>query len=173
MSHFPGLKLDAFVNAVIPVFSYYQETDISLDPKGLSSMVELVSTETKVYPRKGAIVLANFDSLIGYPLLLIPEGKSVLPFGSEIKDENNHTLGLVGQGGLIYVRVPGRTGNLVATFNIKGKPQRCLIPWHIETNHKTPAQSLQIRQRYHCEIQKDNPPLKQQTQQPVKTNFGG
>lgn len=138
VSSYPGLKLDHWGNAVMPASMPYQRNTVSLDPKGLSDRVELESTTQYVVPRAGAVVVAEFATQQGYALLLTPAAGHVgLPFGATVTDSQGNTVGMVGQGGMIYARVSDRTGRLFATANDGSKAITCIMPFSISDETKS------------------------------------
>jgi len=141
VNSYPGLKLDRWGNAVMPVSMPYQRNTVSLDPKGLSERVELESTTWNVVPRAGAVVMAEFATQQGFALLLQPiTGGVGLPFGAMVTDSQGNTAGMVGQGGMIYTRVHDRTGQLFATVNAGGKASTCIMPFTVSDEKKTMQQ---------------------------------
>ncbi|HBC0989832.1 TPA: fimbrial biogenesis outer membrane usher protein [Escherichia coli] len=143
VSSYPGLKLDRWGNAVMPASMPYQKNTVSLDPKGLSDRVELESTMQNVVPREGAVVVAEFATQQGYALLLTPaRQEGMLPFGTTITDSLGNTVGMVGQGGMIYARVSDRIGKLFATVHSQGKPTTCIIPFNVTDETKVMQQII-------------------------------
>lgn len=110
---YPGVKIDRFGYALLPASSPYQLNDVSIDPKGTSRNVELDNTSQKVVPRYGAVVKVKFNAEKGTPILITSSysGKA-LPFGAEVYDEKDHSVGTVAQGSTIYARVAETKGTL-------------------------------------------------------------
>ncbi len=141
VSSYPGLKLDRWGNALMPVSMPYQSNTVSLDPKELSDRVELESTALNVVPRAGAVVLAEFTTRQGLALLLTPTaGSNGLPFGATVTDSQGNTAGMVGQGGMVYARVNKREGQLFATESVGNKSSTCVIPFSISDEKQTMPQ---------------------------------
>ena len=133
VSSYPGLRLDRWGNAVMPASMPYQKNTVNLDPKALSDRVELEGTSQNVVPRSGAVVVAKFATQQGYALLLTPtRDDTALPFGSAVTDSQGNQVGMVGQGGMVYVRVSNKTGQLFAM--LKGGP--CIIPFSVTDETK-------------------------------------
>lgn len=138
VSSYPGLKLDLWGNAAMPVTMPYQQNPVSLDPKGLSDRVELEGSTLNVVPRAGAVVLAEFTTQQGYALLLTPSRSlEGLPFGTTVTDSKGNTAGMVGQGGTLYARVSDKTGRLFATVKNGGKATTCILPFRISDDKKS------------------------------------
>ncbi|ATI62981.1 fimbria/pilus outer membrane usher protein [Edwardsiella tarda] len=147
VTSYPGLQLDYWGNAAIPLSSVYQRNLVTLDPTRVEN-VEMDSTMQSVVPRAGAVVLADFATRHGYALLLLPSSaEQGLPFGSTITDEAGNNMGIVGQGGLLYARVTETQGQLLATWSEEGKARTCVLPYRIEDLESSTPQ----RQHYRCE----------------------
>ncbi|MFV3369085.1 fimbria/pilus outer membrane usher protein [Pseudomonas sp. NY15435] len=114
VSNASNLKLDGRGQAVVPYLTPYRINTLELDPKGLSDDIELKSTVKDVVPRSGAVVVVPFDSISGHALLIQSRQTdgSPLPFGASVLDERNQEVGVVGQGGKIFVRVASDHGEL-------------------------------------------------------------
>lgn len=137
VSSYPGLKLDHWGNAVMPASMPYQKNTVSLDPKGLSDHVELESTILNVVPRAGAVVVAEFATQQGYALLLTPaQSEGGLPFGATVTDSQGNTVGMVGQGGMVYARVKDKTGKLFTTVHGQEKASTCIMPFSVTDKAK-------------------------------------
>lgn len=139
--NYPGLMLDHWGNAVMPAYVPYQRNEVSIDPKNLSDQVELENTIQNVVPRAGAVVVAEFATRKGYALLLLParDGEG-LPFGASVTDSQGNTVGMVGQGGMVYARVSDKTGQLFATLDDQGKAITCSMPFSVTDETKTMQQ---------------------------------
>lgn len=138
---YPGLKLDRWGNAVMPASMPYQRNSVSLDPKNLSHQVELENTTQNVVPRSGAVVVAEFATHQGYALLLTPAQPEVsLSFGATVTDSQGNTVGMVGQGGMVYARVNTKTGQLFATHDLTGKASTCIMPFSVTDEAKAMQQ---------------------------------
>lgn len=132
VTNYPGLKLDHWGNAVIPSPQTYQRNNVEIDPKDLADNVELKSTSQSVIPRSGSVVMAEFSTNKGNALLLLPNtGSQPLPFGTNVTDSNGNSIGVSGQGGMIYARVDEPEGKLYATVQKTDKAQTCIIPYKL------------------------------------------
>ncbi|WP_392566614.1 fimbria/pilus outer membrane usher protein [Utexia brackfieldae] len=102
-----GSSIDWLGYALVPSLSPYRYNTIILSPEGMNSTVELESGQFRVAPYAGAAVKVNFRTDKGYPVLITairPDGMAMLPMGAEVFNSDNHSIGMVGQGGQIYVR---------------------------------------------------------------------
>lgn len=130
VSNASNLKLDSQGQAVVPYLTAYRVNTLELDPKGLSDDIELKSTTQDVVPRSGAIMLVKFDTVSGHGLLIHSQQSdgSPLPFGASVRSEKGEEVGVVGQGGQIFVRVEGEQGKLKVLL---GDQSSCSIRYSI------------------------------------------
>ncbi|WP_438334591.1 fimbrial biogenesis outer membrane usher protein [Edwardsiella tarda] len=113
----PGLR-DASVNgygyhitngagqALYAALTPYRENSLRLTPAAHDDSVELKGNIQKRVPYEGAIVLAHFDTDQRQSFYLKArrsDGKP-LNFGYPVSDEAGESIGVVGQGGMIYLR---------------------------------------------------------------------
>jgi|GEM_PF-2870 len=119
-------SLNAKGHAVVPYLRPYRENNIHLDPKGLSTDVELGSTSQKVAPTDGAVVLLNYETRQGWAMLV--SGKradgSALPFAAGVLNEDGRNVGYVAQGGQALIRADAPTGALTVRWGPL-QDQRC------------------------------------------------
>lgn len=109
---YSGIRLDDRGYAIVPYLNTYQINDIGIDPKGLSPDVELQTTSQRAIPRDGAIVRLSYPTVSGRAVLITLQSAD-LAFGSEVQDEKGNFVGTVGQGGMMYVRLPAPNARLV------------------------------------------------------------
>ncbi|MFK0089510.1 fimbria/pilus outer membrane usher protein [Pseudomonas sp. NPDC090755] len=101
-----ALKLDSRGYAVVPSLTPYRRNTVSLDPKGISTDVELQINSQHAIPRAGAIPLLAFKTTSGRSAIIHatrPDG-TALPFGASVLDETDAEIGVVGQGSQIFAR---------------------------------------------------------------------
>ncbi|QRY76961.1 fimbrial biogenesis outer membrane usher protein [Pseudomonas sp. PDNC002] len=127
-----NVKLDGQGQAVVPYLTAYRVNTLELDPKGLSDDIELKSTAQDVVPRSGSVVMVKFDTVSGHALLIQSRQSdgSPLPFGASVYNEKNQEVGVVGQGGKIFVRVDGDSGKLHVLLASEGS-KRCSITYSV------------------------------------------
>lgn len=108
--------------AVVPYLTPYRQNVVELDPKDLSVDVELKSAAQNVAPRAGSVVKLHFDTVSGQALLIsaLRKDGSLLPFGSDVFDENGDSVGVVGQGGKAFARVSRSQGVLAVKWGSEG-----------------------------------------------------
>ncbi|WP_447877905.1 fimbria/pilus outer membrane usher protein [Serratia fonticola] len=129
VSSYPGVKIDSRGYAVVPYLNPYQMNDISIDPKGTSSDVELDNTSQKVAPYSGAVVKVKYATKHGTPILVNAtyQGEPV-PFGADIFDSKGNSVGSVGQGGQLYARVAEDRGQLRVKWG-EGSEMQCAVSY--------------------------------------------
>lgn len=101
-----GVKVDGRGYAVVPYLTPYNMNSVELDPKGLSTDVELKSSSLQVAPTAGAVSMLKFQTAVGRTaLLLVRQADGApLPFGASVLDEAGEEIGSVGQGSKLVVR---------------------------------------------------------------------
>ena len=129
VSSYPGVKIDSHGYAVVPYLNPYQMNDISIDPKGTASDVELDNTSQKVAPYSGAVVKVKYNTKRGMPILINAtyQGDPV-PFGADILDSKGNNVGSVGQGGQLYARVAEDKGQLRVKWG-EGNAMQCTVSY--------------------------------------------
>ena len=98
----------------------FASNQIEIDPKGLPVNVELKSTEQRVAPTSGAVVVVKFDTDNAGRAAIISAKASdgtPLPFGTEVFDADGNNVGTVAQAGRIIARgLKGDSGTLTARW---------------------------------------------------------
>jgi outer membrane usher protein len=119
--------------AVLPFLLPYRMNSITIDPEGtVSPDVEFKSTTVLVAPRLNSVVLVRFKTVTGHPILLTarrPDGAEV-PFGASVFDSQGSEVGLVGQGGRIYLRGVPDAGSLSVRWGDEAD-QQCAFTYHV------------------------------------------
>lgn len=132
---------------IIPHLDPFIGSWLDFDPQGLNGHMEIVSSNTMVVSDSGVAVKAKFVTRTDYPWLThvtLPDG-AALPLGAEVFDDSSRTVGVVGQGGLLYARVP-QTGGGVSVVRSERSGQRCRLAYVIhgdvtqQVSHGTPHQ---------------------------------
>ncbi len=87
---------------------------MELDPKGLSRDVELKYTSQKIAPTAGAVGLLRYETESGYSILVTARDVAgdPLPFGADVSDEQQRSVGYIGQVGEGLLRVNNPKGQL-------------------------------------------------------------
>ncbi|WP_244479155.1 fimbria/pilus outer membrane usher protein [Stenotrophomonas terrae] len=128
----PGLRVDKRGYAVVPYVSPYRLNAITLDPAGMARDVDLESSSQSVAPYAGAISLMRFKTRSGRALLISVRAASgqALPLGASVKDAQGQLVGLVGQGGRLYVRSENDSGRLQIEWG-EQESQRCVLDYQV------------------------------------------
>ena len=110
----PGLRIDGDGYAVVPYVSPYRLNTVTLDPQGMSLDVELQGSSQTVAPYAGAISHLHFATRKGRALLMrVRDGHGqAMPFGAQVVDAAGQPVGMVSQGGRIYLRSEHDAGRL-------------------------------------------------------------
>jgi outer membrane usher protein len=117
----------------VPYVTPYVLNTLTIDPTGLPLDVQLDNTSAQVAPRAGAVVLVKFKSESGRFVLIqtkLASGKT-LPFGAEVRDEEDRVVGVVGQAGRIMVRVSHESGQLDIRWAEHGTARGCSVPYKL------------------------------------------
>ena len=131
VSGYPGIHIDHFGYALVPYLDPYQMNNITIDPKGASDDVEMVSTEKKVAPYFGAVVKVKYGTKTGTPMLVNATYQgNPIPFGAQVLDEEGRSVGTAGQGGQIYARVEKARGALTVRWG-EAATQTCQLNYHL------------------------------------------
>lgn len=140
----PNAQVNRSGYGLVPHLTPYQLNTIQLDPQDLPLGVQLDATSTQVVPYQGAVVMANFKSQAGAPLIVsirMPDGKPA-PFGIEVHDAQGNTVGTVGQDGQALLSVHAHSG--VLTLQQDQGANTCHFKYQITNRDKKAAASLQL-----------------------------
>lgn len=123
---FPGVSTDFRGYTSKAYLTPYQENTISLDPTELPPNAEIMQTDVKVIPTKGAVVPAKFSTRVGERALmtLMRADGQIVPFGAVVAQASGEMAGIVGEQGQVYLTGLSPQGSLVAKW---GKNQQCQI----------------------------------------------
>lgn len=113
-------RLDARGYGIVTGLSPYRANDVTLDPRNIPDDVELSLTSQRVVPRAGAIVKLHYPTVTGHPALFettLPDGSPV-PFGASASDADGRMVGIVGQRGRLYARLPQRGAGTPDTLTL-------------------------------------------------------
>ncbi|MDN7586827.1 fimbria/pilus outer membrane usher protein [Burkholderia seminalis] len=135
-------KIDGRGYAIAAGLTPYRMNDVILDPSGTSVDVELQTTRLQTAPRAGAVVPMTFQTSKGRALLIRSQranGESI-PLGSDVSDAQGNLVGMVGQGGQIFVRTALSQGDLQVQWGADPS-QQCRIEYSVPD--RTVGDSLQ------------------------------
>ncbi|MBC2666810.1 fimbrial biogenesis outer membrane usher protein [Novosphingobium flavum] len=114
-----GIEVDGKGFAVVPYIRPYRINEIALDPEGLPLDVTLSATSRRIAPRADTVALVRFDTSAGQALVFrvtLPDGSDA-PFGAAVLDSAGHDVGVVGQGGQVFLRSEALSGRLTVRWN--------------------------------------------------------
>ncbi|MEJ0230741.1 fimbria/pilus outer membrane usher protein (plasmid) [Klebsiella michiganensis] len=138
IANYSGIIVDGDGLAVVPYLSPYRRNAVEVDPKGISTDVQLQNTSQSVVPTAGAVSLLKFNTEKGYSILLsgrLPNGLP-LPFAATVYDEGNNIVGYISQGGQAILRVKNIKGSMTVRWG-EGGNQQCSIDYLLDETHKT------------------------------------
>lgn len=124
----PGLRVGRSGYVLVPYLMPYQLDTIDINPEGMPLGVQLDATSAAVAPYAGAVIMVNFKTDRGRPLIArirLPDGHPA-PFGAEVFDAEGQALGVVGQAGVALVRGVTARGRLEVRWQDQaGTARRC------------------------------------------------
>ncbi|HEY4292965.1 MAG TPA: fimbria/pilus outer membrane usher protein [Luteibacter sp.] len=132
------VRIDRRGYAVVPYLTPYRWNAIDLDPAGTSLDVGFVSTHRRVAPTAGAVVSVTFETELAKTVLVtgrLSDGRP-LPFGAEVLDIEDRSVGLVGQGGRIFLRTELTSGQWTVRWSGDAASQ-CVL--HLQAGTPTAA----------------------------------
>lgn len=101
-----GSRIDRNGYAIVPSLTPYRENIVAVNTNGLPDDVDVLESESSVIPRIGSAVKIKMKTMVGAPLVLIvkdPQGEP-LPIGADVVDKESTSLGIIGQGGMAFIR---------------------------------------------------------------------
>lgn len=133
----PGLKIDGNGYAVVPYLTPYSANTVMIDPKGISTDVELQSTSQQVAPHAGSVVMIPFATEVGRSAVIkaLQADGSALPFGADVLDESGKVIGVVGQASKILARGLNDKGQLTVKWS-DAAPTECRIDYELPAREK-------------------------------------
>ncbi|MGU7840022.1 fimbria/pilus outer membrane usher protein [Burkholderia sp. AW33-5] len=138
VTNMTGVRVGRNGYAVVPFLSPFRMNEITLDPKGLSTDVELKETSQRVAPLAGAVPLLEFKTTYGRSAVIRvrrPDGSPV-PFGALVADRAGTNIGVVGQGGKLFARGLSDSGDLFVEWDAGGDQSRCKVSYKLPKQGK-------------------------------------
>ncbi|MGN4963804.1 fimbria/pilus outer membrane usher protein [Aeromonas dhakensis] len=128
-----GVETDSRGYAIVPYVNNYKSNRIALDTTTLGSNVDVDMQTQTVYPTKGAVVLAKFDSKIGHRVLMkLSHAGDVIPFGAIVQQANNtRNIAVVGDDGLVYLTGLSNSGRLNVSWGY-GHEKTCHVDYRFD-----------------------------------------
>lgn len=146
----PGVKVDSRGYAVVPYLTPFSMNEVSIDPKGLSTDVELKETSQHVAPLAGAVPLLVFKTAYGRSAVIRARqaGNMPVPFGASVLDMDGKELGVIGQAGKLLARGLSDQGELQVQWKTDTGMVGCNLSYTLperkrSTTHQ-PPQSLEL-----------------------------
>ena len=126
----PGVSTDSSGYAVIPNVTPYRANRLAMRTADLGDMVDVKNAATEVVPTRGAVVLAKFDTTVGYRLMMtLTDGKGQpLPFGARIEDGWGREAGVVGPDGQSFVTGADESGQYTVIWGTRPE-DRCSVSY--------------------------------------------
>lgn len=127
-----NIKVDSRGYAVVPSLTPYRMNNVELDPKGIPMDVELQTSSQLIAPRAGVVVALSYPTANGQPVFLrgVKDDGQPLPFGAQVIDAQGMEVGLVGQGGLAFLRGLADSGTLSVKWG-ENIDDQCVIAYHL------------------------------------------
>ncbi|WP_321872695.1 fimbria/pilus outer membrane usher protein [Burkholderia ubonensis] len=143
-----GVRVDGRGYAIVPYLTPYSMNTVELDPKGLSTDVELRETSQQIAPRAGAVPLLTFKTEYGRSALVSARqaNGAPLPFGAVVVDETGKEIGVVGQASRILARGLNDGGTLTVRWGADDSSM-CRIAYELPTvkRQRTAAAVQQVK----------------------------
>lgn len=136
-----GIQTDWRGYAVVPYSTSYRNNRIALDTRTLDDHTDLDDNVVNVVPTKGAMVLAKFNTKIGYRAIfniLMPNKKSI-PFASTVLEKNSGSTGIVDDNSHVYLTGIGESGKILVSWG-PGEQNKCTASFKLtDLQLKTPV----------------------------------
>jgi outer membrane usher protein len=135
----PGVATDWTGNAIIPNLTPYRLNRLAIRTGDLGDTVEVKNAATEVVPTRGAVVVAKFETSVGFRLLMVLTDRKgrVLPLGSKIENEAGQEVGIVGPDGQAFVTGAGSSGQLTVRWG-QDKADQCVVPYSLPDEKNPP-----------------------------------
>ncbi|WP_043216994.1 fimbria/pilus outer membrane usher protein [Burkholderia gladioli] len=144
-----GVRVARNGYAVVPHLTPFSMNDVSLDPKGLSTDVQLKETSQRVAPLAGAVPLLVFRTEYGRSAVIRARQAdgSPVPFGATVSDAAGKEVGVIGQGGKLLARGLAERGQLTVRWEKDEGEARCRLSYSLPVRERAagyqPPQSLE------------------------------
>jgi len=132
-----GTSIDGNGYAISSAIMPYRTNTVSIDPKGSNNDIIFNNTSSQVVPYNGTITKVQFDTKIEKTKVfnVVNKDGQPLTFGQDVINQQNESIGVVGQGGLVFIYndkatiaiVKGLKGQCSFTLNdINTNDRECL-----------------------------------------------
>ncbi|WP_175860626.1 fimbria/pilus outer membrane usher protein [Burkholderia cepacia] len=145
-----GVRIDRRGYAVVPYLTPFAMNDIGIDPKGLSTDVELKETSQRIAPLAGAVPMLTFKTAYGRSAVIRARQAdgSPVPFGATVTDADGKDVGTVGQGGKLLARGLVDQGELKVQWEADRGKSVCALSYSLPVRKRAatyqPLQSLEL-----------------------------
>nr|ELR5150426.1 fimbrial biogenesis outer membrane usher protein [Providencia rettgeri] len=125
--------------AIVPYLNPYTKNEVTLDIDSLPDNVELKSNTVNVVPTKGAAILVNYQTHVGYRILFnVTHNGKPAPFGAMAQfaenEDSNMSSGIVGDNGEVYLSGMPENGRLKIKWG-KGPQEQCTAQYQLTPTH--------------------------------------
>ncbi|HEF5869491.1 TPA: fimbrial biogenesis outer membrane usher protein [Burkholderia cenocepacia] len=141
-----GVRVDRNGYAIVPYLTPFSMNDVSLDPKGLSTDVELKETSQRVAPLAGAVPLLVFKTEYGRSAVIRMRQAdgSPVPFGAVVTDQDGKDIGVVGQAGKLLARGLAEKGELNVEWEKGNVKAVCRISYSLPVRTQQSLRSFEL-----------------------------
>lgn len=100
-----GIRFDKWGNAIYSNMNPYSENILQINPSALPVNVSMDSTQKVIIPRRYSSTMALFNATVNSNIILVLSLKDneIIPIGTELKDAENHKIGVVSQSNQVLV----------------------------------------------------------------------
>lgn len=150
-----GLKVDSRGYAVVPYLTPYSMNTVDLDPKGMSTDVELQVSSQQVAPRAGAVVMLKYPTVSGRTAIIhaLQADRQRLPFGASVFNQQGQEIGVVGQASKIFARGLESKGSLIVKWEDEAS-STCVLPYELPERQKDDKSSSYQQIEAICSLSK-------------------
>jgi outer membrane usher protein len=148
-----GVRVDRRGYAVVPFMTPYSINSVDIDPKGLSTDVELQTTSQQIAPRAGSVTMLKFPTVSGRTAVVEArrtDGEP-LPFGASVYDDTGKELGVVGQASRIVARGLQDHGELTVKWG-EDSSAMCHIAYTLPAREKGQQSDMYQQVTSVCEV---------------------
>ena len=133
----PGNYTDWRGYGVVSYASEYRNNRIELDINSLGTNVDLDQAVDNVVPTEGAVVKADFSARVGVrALLTLTHSGQAIPFGAQVSETTSQAVGVVSDGGVVYLSGLPLKGALEVTWG-SGADQSCQVNYQLPEEAQT------------------------------------
>lgn len=135
-----GISTDWRGYAVVPYATAYRLNRVALDTTTLKDNADLEDAVANVVPTQGALVRAEFTTLIGVRALitLIQVNGKPVPFGASVSRDDEKGGGIVGDNGQVYLSGLPLDGHLLVKWG-NAADQTCRVAYSLPQESQNKA----------------------------------